>query len=107
MAQQAGQAQQQQAAQQQAAAPQAPAGPVATDKLQGNIPDILTGDRRKSQLFMRQFNLLWGLNKTHEIMTIPYFRAIYALSLMQGPNINDWVNNQVLKLRDSVGTHYL
>ena len=50
---------------------------------------------------MHQFNLLWGLNETHEIMTVPYFRAMYALSLMRGPHINDWVNNQVTILRES------
>jgi hypothetical protein len=49
---------------------------------------------------MQQFNLLWGLNKTHEIMTVLYFRAIYALSLMNGPNIDNWAHAQVTTLRD-------
>src|SRR5437588_6302742 len=99
MAQQA----QQQVGQQQAA-PAAPAqagqqaGP--TDKLRGSIPITFTGDRRKSEKFMRQFNLLWGLNETHEIMTVPYFRAMFALSLMNGPNIDDWAHAQVTTLRD-------
>ena len=98
MAQQA----QQQAGQQQAA-PAAPAqagqqaGP--TDKLRGSIPITFTGDRRKSEKFMQQFNLLWGLNETHEIMTVPYFWAMYVLSLMNGPNINDWAHAQVTMCR--------
>ena len=50
---------------------------------------------------MRQFNLLWGLNEMHKIMTVPYFRAMYALSLMCGPHINDWVNDRVTILRES------
>jgi hypothetical protein len=33
-------------------------------------------------------------------MTVPYFRAIYALSLMNGSNINDWAHAQVTTLRD-------
>jgi hypothetical protein len=33
-------------------------------------------------------------------MNVPYFRAMYALSLMKGPNINNWVNNQVTALRN-------
>jgi hypothetical protein len=50
---------QQQAGQQQQAAP-AQAGQQAgpTDKLRGSIPLTFTGDRRKSEKFMRQFNLL-------------------------------------------------
>ena len=92
MAQQ-GQQQQQQVQQQQAAPQPAaqPAGQVATDKLKGSIPETFNGDRRKSQQFMRQFNLL----------TVPYFRAKYALSLMRGPHINDWVNDRVTILRES------
>ena len=33
-------------------------------------------------------------------MVVPYYRAMYALSLMRGPNVDDWVNDQVLKLRE-------
>jgi hypothetical protein len=36
----------------------------------------------------------------HEIMTIPYFRAMYALSLINRPNIDDWAHAQVTMLRD-------
>jgi hypothetical protein len=93
---------QQQASQQQAA-PAAPAqagqqaGPI--DKLRGAILLTFTRDRRKSEKFMQQFNLLWGLNETHEIMTVPYFWAMYVLSLMNGPNINDWAHAQVTMCR--------
>jgi len=75
--------------------------PVATtDKLRGSPPDTFKGDRRHSELFLHQFNLYWGLNETHEVMLVPYFCAMYALSLMRGPNIDDWVNDQVLSIRD-------
>jgi hypothetical protein len=33
-------------------------------------------------------------------MTVPYFRAMYALSLMNGPNIDNWAHAQVTMLRD-------
>ena len=33
-------------------------------------------------------------------MQVPYFCAMYALSLMRGPNIDDWANDQVLLLRE-------
>jgi hypothetical protein len=36
----------------------------------------------------------------HEIMTVPYFQAMYTLSLMNGPNINNWVHTQVTTLRE-------
>jgi len=79
----------------------APAAPVATtDKLRGTPPDVFKGDRRHSELFLHQFNLYWGLNKTHEVMQVPYFHMMYVLSLMRGPNIDDWVNDQVLLLRE-------
>ena len=33
-------------------------------------------------------------------MTVPYYHAMYALSLMRGPNVDNWVNDQVLKLKE-------
>jgi len=85
-----------------AQAPAAPAAPqqVATDKLHGITPNNFNGDRRKSQQFLREFNLLRELNKNHEIMVVPYYHTMYALSLMRGPNVDDWVNDQVLKLKE-------
>ena len=88
----------QQAAQQQAPAQQPAAQPTqvaapTTDKLRGIPPEIFKGDRRHSELFLHQFNLYWGLNETHEIMQVLYFHMIYALSLMRGPNIDDWAND--------------
>jgi len=104
MAQQpAGQAPAQQAPVAAQVAPQAAqiVAPVATtDKLRGTPPDTFKGDRKHSETFLRQFNLYWGLNESHEVMQVPYFRAMYALSLMRGPNIDDWVNDQVLLLRE-------
>jgi len=102
MAQQ-GQAQPQQQPVQQAPAQQAAqvVAPVATtDKLRGTPPDIFKGNRKHSETFLRQFNLYWGLNESHEVMQVPYFRVMYTLSLMRGPNIDDWVNDQVLLLRE-------
>jgi hypothetical protein len=32
-------------------------------------------------------------------MLIPYFRTMYILSLMKGPNIDDWAHDQVVALR--------
>ena len=81
----------------------APAAPAQqTGKLRGETPDIFTGNRKKSETFIRQFNLHLGLNDNHEIMTTPYLRTMYALSLIKGPLVNDWVNDQVTDLRQKV-----
>ena len=88
---------------QQQAAPQVQqqqAAPQMTDKLRGNPPNTFNGDRRKSQTFIRQFHLFQGLNENHEIMIVPYFRAMYILSLMKGPIVDDWVHDQVTALRE-------
>jgi hypothetical protein len=35
---------------------------------------------------------------------MPYLQTMYALSLIKGPLVNDWANNQVIALRNKV-TH--
>jgi hypothetical protein len=93
------QAQQQapQQAQQPAAAPA-----TLTGRLRGETPDVFNGDRRKSETFIQQFNVHWGLNDNHEIMQVPYLRTMYALSLIKGPLVKDWANDQVVELRNKV-----
>ena len=58
-------AHQQAQAQQQVAA--APAALSMQDKLQGTIPTIFNGNHRKSENFLHQFNLFWGMNETHPV----------------------------------------
>jgi hypothetical protein len=59
--------QQQQQQQQQPAAPAPLMG-----KLHGKTPDVFTRDCKKSEVFLQQFNVHWGLNDNHKIMTMPY-----------------------------------
>ena len=49
---------------------------------------------------MQQFKIYWSLNKDHLIIATPYFHAIYFLSQIKGPLVNDWKNNQVENLRN-------
>jgi len=35
-------------------------------------------------------------------MSNPYLHAMYFLSLIKGPLVNDWVNDQVTDLRNNV-----
>ena len=63
---------------------------------------VFNGDRHKSETFIQQFNVHWGLNNNHEIMQVPYLRTMYALSLIKGPLVKDWANDQVVELRNKV-----
>jgi hypothetical protein len=76
-----------------------PAGPE-TGRLRGEVPDTFTGDRKKSELFKVQFKVYKGLNDNHEIMIVPYFRAMQFLSLIRGPLVDDWVSDQVTILME-------
>jgi hypothetical protein len=88
---------QQQQQQQQPAAPAPLMG-----KLHGETPDIFNEDRKKSEVFLQQFNVHWGLNDNHKIIMMPYLRTMCALSLIKGPLVNDWANDQVTELRNKV-----
>jgi hypothetical protein len=76
-----------------------PAAPE-TGRLRGEIPDTFNGDRKKSELLKQQFKIYKGLNDNHEIMTVPYFRAMQFLSLIRGPLVDDWVSDQVNELME-------
>jgi len=51
---------------------------------------------------MQQFDIHWGLNNNYEVMSNPYLRTMYFLSLIKGPLVNNWVNDQVTDLRNKV-----
>jgi hypothetical protein len=52
---------------------QQPAAPAPLmGKLRGETPDVFNGDHKKSEVFLQQFNVHWGLNNNYEIMTMPY-----------------------------------
>ncbi len=80
-------------------------GQQFTDKLQRVVPTMFNGNRNKSEDFLQEFELFQGLNMTSDIMATPYLRVLYALSLMCGDNIKDWVRDQVTALNDRLNTH--
>jgi len=75
---------------------------VQTGKFQGETPDIFRGEHATSETFMQQFDIYWGLNNNHEVMSNPYLYTMYFLSLIKGPLVNDWVNDCVTDLRNKV-----
>jgi hypothetical protein len=83
--------------------PQAPPPVMAaqapvTGSFSGQIPTTFTGDRSKSETFLREFRMLKAMNDTHALMVSPYKRVILALSYMKGPMIEDWTDNQLNNL---------
>jgi hypothetical protein len=71
-------------------------------RLVGNTPDIFNRDRTKAEDFKLQFQLHQALNSTNQIMTEPYLRTSYALSLIKGPIVKDWVKDQANTLNDKI-----
>ncbi len=51
-------------------------------KLCGLPPALFDGNCKKSEDFLREFQLFRGLNENHELMTNPYFQSMLALSYM-------------------------
>jgi hypothetical protein len=81
-----------------APAPAMAAAAQVPTHLVGNTPDIFNGDCTKAEDFKLQFQLHQALNNTNRIMAEPYYRTSYALSLIKGPLVKDWVKEQVSAL---------
>jgi Retrotransposon gag protein/Zinc knuckle len=73
----------------------APAPAPQTGRLRGVEPDAFTGDRTKTRRFKQQFKVYWNLNDNHEVMQTPYYRVMQALSLIKGPLVDDWKDDQI------------
>jgi hypothetical protein len=77
-----------------APAPQAAPAPL-TNGLRGTPPVLFNGDRLKSATFLREFDIFWNMNENNEMFTSPYLRVNLALSMIRGPIVDDWVQQQV------------
>jgi len=72
--------------------------------LKGNPPFIFNGDRQLSKKFLMAFQLWRMINKTNETMKQPYSRVIAALSYMDGPKVDSWKEEQLVRLDDEVNS---
>ena len=63
------------------------------------MPDKFDGDRTKTNTFLREFDILWNMNENNEMFQSPYLHINLALSLIRGPNVDDWVQAQIEELR--------
>ena len=51
---------------------------------------------------MDHFNTYMITNENHEIMQTPYLCALFCLTLIKGPRVDDWCQDQVKALRKKV-----
>ena len=72
--------------------------PMVTTKLRGELPDVFTGNRAESEAFKQEFQVLRQMNPNNEIMRTPYYRVMQHLSLIKGPLVNDWKQDQIADL---------
>jgi Retrotransposon gag protein len=72
--------------------------------LQGTTPTIFTGDRSLSDTFMHDFKIYKIMNPLANVMKQPYAHIAKALSLIQGPKVDDWVDKQLNDLELKVHT---
>ena len=66
--------------------PQAQAG-----KLVGETPTVYDGDRKKTTLFINEWELYWAVNNDNPLMMNPYRRATLFLTYVKGTRVNEWV----------------
>jgi hypothetical protein len=75
---------------------------IETGHLKNNPPDLFREDHSKLDQFKKEFKLWRGLNVNHEIMRSPYLRTMLILSLIKGPLVDDWTNDQIDQLEERV-----
>src|SRR5258707_930169 len=73
--------------------------------LKGQIPDSFDRDQTKVQSFMNVFDLFWMTNDDASMMTNPYKQSTYFLGLINGPQVEDWVQDQANGLQEKTTRH--
>ncbi len=57
----------------------------------GEPPTIYDGDRKKTTLFINEWELYWAVNNDNTLMINPYRRAMFFLTYIKGTRVNEWV----------------
>ena len=89
--------------QQQQAAAAVPAAPL-TGRMNETPPDTFTGVRVDADAFMQQWKLYQTINDKHTNIQNPFKQVVTALHFIRGPNVNDWVKEQLISLTNKVTT---
>ncbi len=71
--------------------PPLPMPQVHQGKLVGEPPTIYDGDRKKTTLFINEWELYWVVNNDNALMINPYRRAMFFLTYIKGTRVNEWV----------------
>ena len=64
--------------------------PTSNGKLAGLPPTVFTGDRTKSDKFLKEFKQWRLLNRDHNEMKQPYNQVLMALTYIKGPRVDNW-----------------
>ena len=70
----------------------APLPPHVDNKLYGQSPDILTGDKQKAREFITQWDFYWSLNFNTAMMRTPYTKAMLFLTFFKRPLTANWTS---------------
>jgi Retrotransposon gag protein len=76
--------------------------PLKPVSLQGTVPTIFTGKHSLSETFMQDFKIYKIMNPLADVMKQPYTHVATALSLIRGPKVDDWVDEQLKELEQKV-----
>jgi hypothetical protein len=71
-------------------------------KLVGRKPEVFDGMRSKTEGFLQEWNIYYGLNWGADVITTPFTCAMLFLSFIKGPNIQEWVAAQIEWLGDQL-----
>jgi len=52
---------------------------------------IYDGDRKKTTLFINEWELYWAVNNDNALMINPYRQAMFFLTYVKGTRVNEWV----------------
>jgi Retrotransposon gag protein len=72
--------------------------PLKPVSLQGTAPTIFTGEHSLSDTFMHDFKIYKIMNPLANVMKQPYVHITMALSLIRGPKVDEWVDEQLKEL---------
>ena len=70
--------------------------------MKGQPPNIFDGNRKKTNLFMIQFQLWWMINNKSKVMRNPFQRISLCLSFIRGEQVDNWVEEKINQLRLAV-----
>ncbi len=82
-------------------------GQARGHKLMGNPPQVFDGEHERTQLFLSQWEIYWGLNYQVDAMAQPYSQVLCFLSYIQGPEVQDWVMHELRWLHDQVHSRHV